>query len=172
MARLLFRLANQEPTDFVTSTEIDSWIGKAIELPTMAKDTFDEFILTLNDYLRLRSVLVGYTPTSCDIALWSSLRSNPLWSKISGTVSPPNKGPVHVFRWFTMMEQCPMVHDANVHVQKMEEAAQKKKAAQEKAAQKKAKKQDKNNKKGKQNQKAKPVASASWVCLERQREGE
>jgi len=161
VARFLFRMAGQEPSDAITTTQIDSWIYKSIALQSMTKDTFGEFISTLNDYLRLRSVLVGYTPTSCDIAVWSALRGNALWTKASATVSPPSKGPVHVLRWFTMMEECPMVQDAKLHAAALEEGAKKKLAAQQKAAQKKAKKQQK-GKKGKSQEKAKPVASASW----------
>merc|ERR1712228_910087 len=126
VTRLLYRISGQQCTDFVEMTSIDAWIGRAIEVHKMNKDEFKKFMNELNEYLSLRSVLVGYDLTACDISLWSALKRSELWQQISSTVSPPHHGPINMMRWFTMIDQSETIQSANNYILKSAQKSNKK----------------------------------------------
>ena len=167
MTRLLYRISGQQCSDLVEVTSIDAWIGRAIEVNKMNKDEFKKFMNELNEYLTLRSVLVGYDLTACDISLYSALKRSELWQQISSTVSPPHHGPINVMRWFTMIDQSQYIQAANDFIVRSAEKAQKKQACCKKSKEQK-KSKNKNNSTKQQNQrntKQKGAASASWVLI-------
>ena len=167
VTRLLYRISGQQCSDLVEVTSIDAWIGRAIEVNKMNKDEFKKLMNELNEYLTLRSVLVGYDLTACDISLYSALKRSELWQQISSTVSPPHHGPINVMRWFTMIDQSQCIQAANDFIVKFAEKAQKKQACCKKSKeQKKSKNKNKSTKQQNQrNTKQKGAASASWVLI-------
>eukprot|EP01083_Nonionella_stella_P173226 596944_1 len=161
VTRLLLRIAGKEPSNVIDTTDVDSWMDKSNAVNTLHKDEFRTFISTLNNHLALRSVLVGYDISACDLSLWSALRRCERWVRLSASISPPNNGPIHALRWFTMMNQSEPIVNANAFVEESEQKRLLKQQRQQKQSEKQQKKKDKKEQK-QRGSKVKAAASASW----------
>ena len=161
--RFLFRFAGKESvSNLIQTAEIDQWIEKSININNNTnKQEFELLVNELNEYLQLRSYLNGYNIKSSDLSLWTSLKSNPLWTKLSSTISPPNNGPINVLRWLKMVENSKEIQSANEYVIKQQQQREQRQAKSGKSKKSKKSQQQKPNPRG---SKKKAEASASWVC--------
>mmetsp|Transcript_13614 Transcript_13614/g.20546 ORF Transcript_13614/g.20546 Transcript_13614/m.20546 type:complete len:905 (+) Transcript_13614:24-2738(+) len=177
--RLLYRMAGRDGGNVLESAQIDQWMMKSVEIAKMNKEEFKKFIDTLNEYLQLRSFLVGYDLKACDVSLWGALKKNTVWQQLMDTAQPPiaKDGPINVKRWFTTLEASPLLMEAQSFLCKQAEKKQLGAAKKEKAAAKNQKKTAKkqpqqneqqngkgNKKKGKDKNggKSKGGTAASW----------
>ncbi|GAX82872.1 hypothetical protein CEUSTIGMA_g10298.t1 [Chlamydomonas eustigma] len=81
------------------ATQIDYWIDYSVK-NVAAGANFEAVCHGINDYLALRTFLVGYNLTVADIALWGQLQVGTMWLKVKA------KTP-HLSRWFDHVAALP-----------------------------------------------------------------
>ncbi|GLC51783.1 hypothetical protein PLESTB_000547800 [Pleodorina starrii] len=92
-------------SDALTSCQVDHWLETATGIVSGA--TLEAQCVALNDYLTLRTFLVGYGLTLADLAVWGQLQGSPLWKKIRTGGKVP-----HLARWFSFCAEVPQVKAA------------------------------------------------------------
>ncbi|GIM07727.1 hypothetical protein Vretimale_11813, partial [Volvox reticuliferus] len=89
-------------SDALASCQVDQWLETAAGIVSGA--ALESQCVALNDYLTLRTFLVGYGITLADLAVWGQLQGSPLWKKIRTSGKVP-----HLARWFTFCSEVPQV---------------------------------------------------------------
>ncbi|GFR43005.1 hypothetical protein Agub_g4005 [Astrephomene gubernaculifera] len=92
-------------SDALSSCQVDQWLETATGIVSGA--TLEAQCVALNDYLALRTFLVGYSLTLADLAVWGQLQGSPLWKKIRTGGKVP-----HLARWFSFCSEVPQVRAA------------------------------------------------------------
>lgn len=77
---------------------MDQWLDFAPSV--VAGASFEAACAAVNDYLALRTFLVGYSLTAADAALWGQLQACLMWKKVRGSGAAP-----HLARWFDWCAQ-------------------------------------------------------------------
>lgn len=83
---------------------MDQWLDQAGAITPAA---LEAQAAALNDFLQLRTFLVGYSLTLADLAVWGALQASPLWNKVRGSGKVP-----HLARWFAFCSEVPQVRAA------------------------------------------------------------
>ncbi|KXZ44656.1 hypothetical protein GPECTOR_64g150 [Gonium pectorale] len=91
--------------DALQACQVDQWLETAAGIVSGAG--LEAQCSALNDYLTLRTFLVGYSLTVADLAVWGQLQGSPLWKKIRTGGKVP-----HLARWFTFCSELPQVRSA------------------------------------------------------------
>eukprot|EP00798_Chlamydomonas_sp_ICE-L_P023367 gene23367-30628_t len=87
--------------DALSSTQVDYWVDY-LSTSIQAGVTFEPTCMSLNDFLALRTYLVGYNITIADLALWGQLQGNTMWKKVKMSGKIP-----HLSRWFDHVAELP-----------------------------------------------------------------
>ncbi|PNW76392.1 hypothetical protein CHLRE_11g467547v5 [Chlamydomonas reinhardtii] len=91
-------------SDAVAACQVDQWLDQAGAITPAA---LEAQAAALNDFLQLRTFLVGYSLTLADLAVWGALQASPLWNKVRGSGKVP-----HLARWFAFCSEVPQVRAA------------------------------------------------------------
>lgn len=81
--------------------QIDYWLDYASG-SVVAGANFDAVCNGINDYLALRTFVVGHSLSVADVALWGQLQAGTMWKKVQGQGNVP-----HLSRWFDFVSQLP-----------------------------------------------------------------
>ncbi|KAG2484195.1 hypothetical protein HYH03_017007 [Edaphochlamys debaryana] len=92
-------------TDALVACQVDQWLETAAGIVSGA--SLEGQCVALNDFLTLRTFLVGYSLTIADLAVWGQLQASPLWKKIRTGGKVP-----HLARWFTFCSELPPIKAA------------------------------------------------------------
>ncbi|PNH09799.1 putative glutamate--tRNA ligase, cytoplasmic [Tetrabaena socialis] len=92
-------------SDALVACQVDNWLDTASGIVSGA--ALESQCSALNDYLTLRTFLVGYNLTIADLAVWGQLHASPLWKKVRTGGKVP-----HLARWFTFCSEVPQVRSA------------------------------------------------------------
>eukprot|EP01116_Phalansterium_solitarium_P006348 TRINITY_DN18648_c0_g1_i1.p1 TRINITY_DN18648_c0_g1~~TRINITY_DN18648_c0_g1_i1.p1 ORF type:complete len:756 (-),score=302.42 TRINITY_DN18648_c0_g1_i1:58-2292(-) len=91
---------NLEP---IFATQIDQWVDFAAKVAAAADEAaLAAALAELNVHLTLRTVLVEYSVTLADIAVWAALHKHAAWAKLDGAAAQPN-----VSRWYRYLAALP-----------------------------------------------------------------
>ncbi|KAG1668987.1 hypothetical protein FOA52_000580 [Chlamydomonas sp. UWO 241] len=107
-------------SDALGATQIDYWLDYALA-NVVAGANFDSVCNGINDYLALRSFVVGHALSVADLALWGQLKAGTMWSKVRQAGRVP-----HLARWFDYVAELP---EAKAAVDEFDLAAKKAKVA-------------------------------------------
>eukprot|EP00877_Chromochloris_zofingiensis_P010541 jgi/Chrzof1/5740/Cz16g14040.t1_GTS2[v5.2] len=107
--------------DALAACQVDQWLDVTAQV--VSGLGFEPMCVSINNYLSLRTFLVGYTFTVADVALWGQLQACPMWKKGKSSGAVP-----HLSRWFDFFAALPECMAA------VDELDSKKKAAAEAGA--------------------------------------
>jgi glutamyl-tRNA synthetase len=107
------------------STTIDNFLHEQVAGTEFA--LVEANLDRINQFLALRSFMVGYHVSLADIHMWSQLRSIPSFMK---QIKTGQIARVHLHRWFQTIENQPMVQKALLHIQEQTQLINKSKKDQ------------------------------------------
>eukprot|EP01025_Chloroclados_australasicus_P045510 TRINITY_DN4983_c0_g1_i1.p1 TRINITY_DN4983_c0_g1~~TRINITY_DN4983_c0_g1_i1.p1 ORF type:complete len:875 (-),score=90.09 TRINITY_DN4983_c0_g1_i1:294-2645(-) len=112
--RFIARLSTNESykfygSDALTATQIDQWLDLCMEVIQNGPG-LQSACESLNDYLALRTFLVGYSLSIADLCAWGQLHSAMQWQRLRKQKDLQEKL-VHLNRWFDFMNEQPTLKE-------------------------------------------------------------
>ncbi|KAI7845298.1 hypothetical protein COHA_001141 [Chlorella ohadii] len=96
-------------SDALSACQVDQWLDISQTLVPGA--AFESACASVNDFLSLRTFLVGYAPTMADIACWAQLQLTLQWDRLRKGGALP-----HLARWYDFLADQPeLAAAAEVH---------------------------------------------------------
>ncbi|PRW45405.1 glutamyl-tRNA synthetase isoform A [Chlorella sorokiniana] len=89
-------------SDALSACQVDQWLDISQSLVPGA--AFESACASVNDFLSLRTFLVGYAPTMADIACWAQLQLTLQWDRLRKGGALP-----HLSRWYDFLSEQPQL---------------------------------------------------------------